>query len=369
MDFYNNDSRTILFYINAIHDGGAERVILQLAYHFSQAGYRAVLVTSFIDEGNEYSVPDGVIRLSLEHEEIKQSRLMRNVTRIHKLRAVIKQEKPVAVIAFMTEPIFRVAVATIGLPTKNYFSVRTDPAVAYSKGTGYFVGKYIIPRADGIVFQTEDARAWFPQRVQEKSTIIFNEMSTVFFNVQRSENTKSIVTFGRLSNEKNHRMLIDAFTQIAGKYPEEELLIYGRGELKDALQAKIDALGSTGRVKLMGVTDQVPQILAQSKMFVLSSDYEGMPNALMEAMAVGLPCISTDCPCGGPRTLIEDGTNGLLVPVGDTQAMANAIDRLLGDGVYAKQMGDAAKVSAKRFNPDKVFAQWKCLLEQDRHRA
>lgn len=360
----NNSNKTILFYINSIHDGGAERVILQLAYHFSQKGYHAVLVTSFIDEGKEYPVPDGVKRLSLEREEIRQSRLMRNVTRIHKLRAIIKQEKPAAVIAFMTEPIFRVAVATIGLPTKKVFSIRVDPAVVHSKGSGYFVGKYIIPLADGIVFQTEDAKAWFPQMVQEKSAVIWNEVSTEFFGVQRSENVKSIVTFGRLTNQKNHKMLIDAFAQIAGKYPEEELLIYGRGELEDALQAQIDTLGLTDRIRLMGATNQVPQILAQSKVFVLSSCYEGMPNALMEAMAVGVPCISTDCPCGGPKILIEDGTDGLLVPVGDTQAMADAIDRLLGNEALAKRMGDAAKKSAKRFEPDKVFAQWKDFVEQ-----
>lgn len=365
MDLYgNNSGSTILLYINSIHDGGAERVILQLAHHFSQADYRTVLVTSFIDEGKEYPVPDGVTRLSMEHEEIRQSRLMRNVTRIRKLRTIIKQEKPKAVIAFMTEPIFRVAVATIGLPTKKIFSIRNDPAILHSKGIGLFVGKYIIPRADGVVFQTEDAKAWFPQSVQKKSTVIFNEVSSFFFSVQRAENSKSIVTFGRLANQKNHKMLIDAFAQIAGKYPEEELLIYGRGELRDVLQAQINALGLTDRVKLMGATDQVPQILAQSKVFVLSSDYEGMPNALMEAMAVGVPCISTDCPCGGPRTLIEDGTNGLLVPVGDTQAMARAIDRLLGDGAYAKQLGDAARISAKQFEPDKVFEQWKGFVEQ-----
>lgn len=356
--------KTILFYINTISGGGAERVILQLACHFSQEGYRAVLVTSFIEEGREYPVPDGVIRLSLEHEEIKQSRLMRNVTRIHKLRAIIKQEKPAVVIAFMTEPIFRASIATIGIPVKIVFSIRNDPAIEHSKGSGYFVGKYIIPRADGIVFQTENAKAWFPPEVQKKSAVILNEVSTTFFGVQRAEKTKSIVTFGRLVNQKNHKLLIDAFAQIAGRYPEEELLIYGCGELRDALQTQIDDLDLTDRVKLMGATDQVPQILAQSKVFVLSSDYEGMPNALMEAMAVGVPCISTDCPCGGPKTLIEDGTDGLLVPVGDTQAMAGAIDLLLGDGALAKRMGEAARISAKRFEPDKVFEQWKGFVEQ-----
>lgn len=354
--------KKVLFYINTLNMGGAERVMVQLTKHFSDAGWETVLVTSYPLE-KEYAVSDKVKRLCLEAEQLHQSKLKRNLTRIQKLRWVCKQEKPDVMIAFMQEPNLRAVLASIGLPTKCIVSVRNDPDREYPGRLGKIVGKWILPMADGCVFQTEDAKAWFPKRLQRKSAIIQNEVTTAFFDKERGR-TGNIVTVGRLSAQKNHGLLIDAFAEIAPRYPEEKLLIYGEGACRTQLQERIAQLHMEDRVYLMGLTDNVPQVLSEAKLFVLSSDFEGMPNCLLEAMAVGVPSISTDCPCGGPKTIIQNGENGILVPVGNKTEMANAMDKMLADPELLKKIGRNAKESSRKFLPDAVFLQWQTFVEQ-----
>lgn len=354
--------KTLLFYINAIHEGGAERVILRLAYHFSQVGYRSIVVTSFVDD-NEYPVPDGVERISIEQEEIKQSKLKRNISRIIALRKICKKIRPEAIISFMCEPNFRSLCATVGLPIKRIVSVRNDPKVEYSGKVGDFVGRHMLPWADGCVFQTEEAQAWFPKRLQNKAKVIFNEVDKAFFATEYVGGT-DIVTLGRLNKQKNQLMLVRAFARIANEFPNRQLCIYGIGDQKELLQNEISRLDMEHAIKLMGMTTNSADILAHTGLFVLSSDYEGMPNALMEALAIGVPCISTDCPCGGPRTLIQDGVNGLLVPVNDEDAMVDALRTMLSDTNKAHTMGLNAKKMATRYNPDAVFEEWKTYVEK-----
>lgn len=351
----------IIFYINTLGKGGAERVISQLAGHFSRAEFETILVTSFYKE-EEYPLAEGVKRLSLEDTQIEQSRFKRNVTRIQKLRAICKKEKPDVLISFMAEPNFRAILATAGLPVKTIVSVRNDPNREYAGFFGKIVGKVLLPTADGCVFQTEEAKAWFPKRLQRKSAVIMNEVAERFFTVER-EKTANVVAVGRLSKQKNHSLLLSAFARIADKFSEEKLLIYGEGICREALQQQITELGLKDRAFLMGNTSQVEEVLAQAGVFVLPSDYEGMPNALMEALAVGVPSISTDCPCGGPKALIEHEKNGLLVPVNDEDAMAEAMERLLQDRVFAEYLGTAAQNSAKKYLPVEIFMQWKQFID------
>lgn len=353
------DNKTLLFYINSIHEGGAQRVMLQLAGRFAAAGWRPVLVTSFVDRW-EYPVPPGVERLSLEGEQIVQSALRRNLSRIRALRALIVKYRPAALISFMGEPNFRALLAARGLPVKTVVSVRNDPEREYSGRLMRMVGRRLLPLADGCVFQTEQARAWFPEALQKKSAVIMNQVSEAFYDRPAAEERNEIAAVGRLSAQKNHALLIRAFSRLpdAG----ELLVIYGEGELRSELEALIERLGLSGRVLLPGQCDDIPAALGGAKFFVLSSDYEGMPNALLEAMALGLPCIATDCPCGGPASVIRNGENGLLVPVGDEQALSEAMAALLSDGELRRCLARNAKQAAEGFRPDAVFRQWEAYV-------
>ncbi len=352
---------TLMFYINTIRGGGAARVMVQLAGRFRAEGYRTILVTSF-REDVEYPVPEGVERIDLEEREMTQSRIRKNLSRISKLRALIRQHRPDVLISFMAEPNFRAVMAGVGLPVKVIVSVRCDPNEEYRKTAFRFVGKHILPRADGCVFQTYEAAEWFPEDMRKRSAVIMNQVAERFFDTGLKENRSGIVTTGRLDKQKNHEMLIRAFSRIADK-TEDDLYIYGVGDMREYLRSLAVSLGVGERVYLPGGVNNVPEVLSEAKIFVLSSDYEGMPNSLLEALAMGLPCISTDCPCGGPRQVIEDGVNGLLVPVGDEDAVAEAMLKLLSDSEAAEAMGQEAKKMAESFRPEKVFADWKTYIE------
>lgn len=346
----------VMLYINTLMRGGAERVITLLSEQFAKAGHDVSLVTSF-SCSQEYVVYEKVKRYNLENGKKLQSRIVRNCSRIIKLRNLCNSLKPDILISFMQEPSFRAILATVGLPVKMIVSVRNDPNKEYGGAIGRIIGKYILPMADGCVFQTEQAKTWFPKRLQDKAAVIMNPVDDAFFGVKR-EWPQHVVTVGKLGPQKNHAMLIEAFSMIASKYPDQKLLIYGAGEYEEMLRQQIQNLGLEDRVLLKGRTENVQDVLATAKIFSLPSDYEGMPNALMEALAAGVPSVSTDCPCGGPRTLIQDGENGLLVPVGDAKAMADAMDRLLGDAIAAERMGLKAKQSAELYHPEKIFCEW-----------
>lgn len=349
----------IFFYINAIHDGGAERVMVNLAKYFSENRYNTTLVTSFRDTW-EYPLAPTVGRLTLEEQEVKQSRLMRNLSRISKLRKICKEEKPDILISFMEEPNFRAILATRGLPVKTLVSVRNDPNKEYAGKLGAFVGKVLLPMADGCVFQTKEAQEWFPGRLQRKSKIIYNAVKEDFYHIERKPNRGEIVTCGRLTEQKNHAMLIAAFADVVKQYPYATLKIYGEGALRETLQQQINEAGLQDKALLMGATNDVAKALKTADLFVLSSDYEGMPNALMEAMAAGVPCISTDCPCGGPRELFGENLKKKLVPCGDANQMALKISEVLD----ATESGILEKNCAEAFRPDSVDARWeKYLLE------
>lgn len=350
--------KKIMFYINAIHDGGAERVMINLADYFSRQGYKTILVTSFRDTW-EYTVPNAVKRITLEEHEIKQSKLKRNITRVKKLRKFCKDEKPDILVSFMAEPNFRAILATWGLPVKNLISVRNDPNKEYAGRVGHIVGKYLLPFADGCVFQTKEAKNWFPKRLQKKSRIIYNAVKEDFYHVERHPVPGEIVTCGRLEEQKNHALLIAAFSKVVERYPEACLKIYGEGSLRGKLQKQIDALGLHEKAFLMGATNHVEKVLETADVFVLSSDFEGMPNALMEAMAAGVPCISTDCPCGGPRELFGDDLVKQLVEVDKEDELEYSISNFMELSEKDKMLlGKRIKEKAKIFMPDKVNEEW-----------
>jgi glycosyltransferase protein len=255
----------------------------------------------------------------------------------------------------MEEPNFRAILATRGLPVKTLVSVRNDPNKEYAGKIGQFVGKVLLPMADGCVFQTSDAQKWFPERLQKKSRIIYNAVKEEFYQVERTPVRGEIVTCGRLTEQKNHKLLIDAFAEVQKIYPFATLKIYGEGVLREKLQNQIESLNLNEKVFLMGATNDVAKALQTADLFVLSSDYEGMPNALMEAMAAGVPCISTDCPCGGPRELFGEDASDKLVPCNNSAQLSEAICKVL----ETTKDGMTEKRHAETFKPDRVNQMWK----------
>jgi glycosyltransferase involved in cell wall biosynthesis len=351
----------LLFYINAIHHGGAERVMVNLANEFSRRGYTVILVTSFRDE-KEYELDPLVRRESLEDSEIDQGSLKKNISRIAKLRRMCKRERPDVVVSFMAEANFRAILATRLLGVKTVISVRNDPKREYPNLAYKAAAKLLFPFASGYVFQTEDARNHFPKGIQDKSKIILNQVDEKFYNANYEGERKDIVTAGRLGKQKNQKLLIDAFAKIAGDFPEDNLVIYGDGSLRRSLSEHAAALGLQDRIIFKGVVTEIQEKIKGAKLFVLSSDYEGLPNVVMEAMTLGIPVVSTDCPCGGPRLLIDSGENGVLVPVGDAEKLGEAMKSVLGDSGFAEKLSRNARKRSLDFAPDEVFREWEQYL-------
>lgn len=349
----------IFFYINRISHGGAERVISNLATEMALRGHNCTVVTSFPCEW-EYSVGNDVNRINLYPNKLEGNKLIRNIKLICRLRKFIRSAKPDLLVTFMGEPNSRAIPATIGTKTKVVMSVRNDPNKEYCGRLNTLIAKYIMPIADGMVFQTEDARQWFPERTKQKSVVIFNPVDKFFFNVKRSEQPHDIIATGRLVEQKNHPLLIRAFAKIADK-TSDNLYIYG-SEDSSKLDRMIESLELKNRVFLPGSSKNIPEILSNAKIYVLSSDYEGMPNALMEAMAVGVPCISTDCPCGGPKSLFTKDMQHFLTPIDDVDTMSNRILELIQDSSIRDAHGKACREAAKAFVPDIINDQWEKYL-------
>lgn len=355
----------LLFYIDSMQKGGANRVMANLTDFFANSGYDVVLVNDILSENKdlEYPLNSLVKRVILDVQNT--SRAFSNLKRIAKLRELIKTENPECVVSFMGPPNIRMLLASAFLKCRTVVSVRNDPTKEYGASWIKRVfANVLFMLANGCVFQTEDAALYFNRWVRRKSKVIVNPVNESFYGVKRSDTPRNIVTVGRLYPQKNHKLLIDAFAKIADDFPEENLIIYGEGPLRSSMQEQIHSLGLGGRVFLPGSVTDVPQKLSEAKIFVLSSDFEGMPNALMEAMAVGVPVISTDCPCGGPRSLIEKDNQGILVPVNDVNELAKALLILLSKQEVRESISIATRNRANLFSPQKVYSEWESFLER-----
>lgn len=357
----------IVCYLNTLHSGGAERVMSVLANGLNRLGHSVTMVTDYFSS-DDYYLDEGVERVVFEKEAtraMRKGRLGRTLSRITKLRKICREKKAEILISFMEDINSRALLATWGLKVKNLISVRIDPRQLLKSRTRRLQIKWLYPMADGCVYQTEDAKQSMPAKLHKKSRVIFNPVSDTFYGVQGLPGTeKRVVSCGRLASQKRFDLLIDAFSKVCAEFPEHKLEIYGTGGDEEKLQKQIEDLGRQDRIFLMGRCEDIPNALKNAGLFVLSSDFEGLPNALMEAMALHLPVVSTDCGGGGARALIEDGVDGQIVPCGDVDALAEAIRQNLADPESAKQRGKKAGEKAKGFSTEKIVIQWERYIRQ-----
>ena len=261
------------------------------------------------------------------------------------------------VLSFMVIPIFTSLFALRGLKNRLVIFEFNNPDVQYNTAEKRrFLRKYIA-RADTGIFQTEDQKKYYSPFAMKKFVIpnpLFSAQLPDKFTGRRQ---KTIVNFCRLSRPKNLPLLIDAFLLFHGDCPEYRLAIYGDGDLRDSLLEYINSKNASDFITLYHSTTDIHNIVKDSAMFVSSSDWEGISNSMLEAMAIGLPVICTDCPAGGARMMIEDGVNGLLTPVGDSNAMYLAMKRLAENPVFAASLAENAVKIRDRLDPEKICGE------------
>jgi len=249
------------------------------------------------------------------------------------------------------------------IATKTIYAERGDPYDKEYSGINGLIRAFMIKKIGGFVFQTRGAQNFFHENIRNKSEVINNP---IFINpddyVRTAQPEKRIVTVGRLHEQKNQKLFIEAISTLPIEYSDFTAEIYGEGELASELQQLIISKKSHVEIKLMGAHKDVLQKIEKAALFVLTSDYEGMPNALMEAMALGIPCIATDCRPGGARELIEDGENGFIVPCGDIQALSEKIKKMLNDVKDTERMAIVGKQKMMKLLPEKIYEQWEMFL-------
>lgn len=360
--------RKIVFHLNCLEQGGAERVVSNLANQFSKEDFEVIVATEWQGE-NEFQLSEKVrrIHVGLKDADEKKGRLWKIWLRVKYFRKFLKTEKPDIVIAFAHKANYRALMSSIGLKLPVVISVRTDPVGHYDSFSDKIQIPLLFPRAAGCVFQTEGQRDFFPEYLQKKSRIILNPVHDKYLNVQKpSQREKTVVQSGRLVDFKNQPMLIEAFLKVHEKHPEYNLKIYGGDSFdgtKEILERLIHEYHAEDYIQLMGASDSLEQCLPKASVYAFSSDWEGLPNALLEAMALGMPIVATDCPCGGPRTVITHEVNGLLVPIKDPEAMAAGISRLIEDRNLAESLGDNARKISEKINGQAIMDQWRDYIE------
>ena len=310
-----------------------------------------------------------LFRLPVPAHFAKASLYVQYYREIRWLRNQLGQDPDVAVIAFLQPAIPITMLAARGLPNRVGFSERCDSERLMKKRYGRkFIERYY-QRSDFSVFQTDFARVVYPSHIAEKGVVIPNPLKEGLPAPYTGERSKRITTFCRISRQKNLPLLVDAFALFYRKHPDYTLRIIGGSDSEEGREVEaevrrlVETYGLSRAVFLEPFSADVHDKILADAMYVNSSDFEGLSNAMLEAMVIGLPCICTDCPAGGARATIRDGENGLLVPMGDKQAMADAMLLLADDPALAERLSENAAALRDSLSLETVSKKWMELLE------
>ena len=361
--------KSIAFHLNCLGQGGAERVVSNLANEFAREGYKVYVATEWQEE-NEYPLLDLVerVHVGLREEDEKKGRITKFFLRVKYLKLFLEEKKPDILVAFAHRANYRALMAKKGTGIPTVISIRINPVGNYDALSDKIQIRWLFPRADGCVFQTPEQKAFFKPYLQDNSRIIINPLNPKFIGAAiPDKKEKAVVNHARLVDFKNHPMLVDAFLMVHEKHPDYVLKIYGPDSgdgTKEILEKKIADNNAGDYVFLMGSCNEIEKVIPKGEVYAYSSDYEGFPNSLLEAMALGMPVISTDCPPGGPAMIIRDGENGFLIPVGDKEAMADRICRLIEDKELADRFSKEAVKVADIAGPKVIFEKWQDYLRE-----
>ena len=356
------------FLINDLNAGGAERATASLANYFSQHGIDTEIIT-FKDIDSFYPLDEKVTHLRLGFDEIELSlslkRIFGALKRMLKIRSFIKNRKLDVLIGMSFAMTWYTVVATIFTKTKSVGTERNNPYKYKATKINTFLRKFFYKFCNGYIFQTKKASLFFTDKLRKNDTVIpnaiFNE--NVYKLTPPDEREKLICAVGRLNKQKRFDILIDAFASISKKIPDYKMIIFGEGELRNDLESRIKELSLQDRVFLPGTNPEAVKIVNHASVFVLSSDLEGMPDVLMEAMAMGVPCVSTRCDMG-PEELIENGENGILVEVGNTQQIADSILKIINNDELADKLSNNARELLKTHSIEAISKKWIEFLKQ-----
>ena len=356
----------ITFMTSILANGGAERVMIGLATKMLEFGHTVSIISvmSNLEQRNEYYLHPEIKHIKIEKFEELGGDFPKFIFKSYKLFKVMKSLKSDVYVSFITPVNVYALAANLFLRKKLIVSERGAPEREGASKLIISFRNLLYPTASGIVFQTNAQREYFSKIKKTKSHIIQNPVASGLQEPYCGSRTLEIVGIGRLCYQKNFILLVEAFSVVVKKYEGCKLILYGRGPHKVQIIRRIKELGLQENVIFYGHAKNIHELIEKSAMFVLSSDYEGMPNALLEAMAIGMPVVSTDCYGGGPRDIIEDGKNGLLVSMNDKIALAGAMMKILENRDFAIELGRNASKVRTTNELSKIVSQWEDYIEE-----
>ena len=340
--------------IGTLSSGGAERVLSILSGTLAD-NYNKVIIVMWCKAKVFYNI-DKRIQLVCIEEEVHS---MNEFKRMKYFRSFIQKENPSLILSFLEPYNLRVLLSTIGIKCKKVVAERNDPR--YINGTWLMglIEKKIYSLADGILVQTETIKEYFNGKLVDRTKVIYNPVSLdkqLVGIALKTEKKSRIVAAARLEKQKNLEMLIKAFSVFVKKHKEYSLTIYGEGPYRNVLEALIKELALEGKVFLPGATKELWSQISNARCFALSSWHEGMPNALIEAMALGLCCVSTKV--SGASDLIKNNENGILVELNDHESMAEAFENIVDNQEHAEMLSRNAVKIYEQLKEEVISKQW-----------
>lgn len=389
-------NKEIVFIIKVMCGGGAERVLSLLCRAAAENGNKVSLILSHQvkNQAMLHDIDDSVKVISIPDEISNQKHLVadlimlfartigklgfkekssvmkyysRNYNSVVWMKKYFKKHKKASAIAFLYDSIFLTLLAK-NKTNRVVISERGDPAQSSDSKTVEAFMKTEFSKADGIVFQSPDAQKWYLENTPVKGTVIFNPIKPDLPEPYCGERQKRIVNFCRISAQKNLIMLVNAFSEFHKDFPEYELDIIGDPVGNDA-EGYIDLVNEHIKycdcencVHILPSRKDIHEYIKDNSMFVSSSDFEGMSNSMLEAMALGLPCICTDCPAGGARAVIKDGENGLLTPVGGPHELYLAMKKVAENPELAVKLSQNSVKIREEQSVEKIIKKWMELI-------
>lgn len=370
-DFYDRHMRIALV-ISAFGAGGSERAMSVLANYWAGNGEQVTLIT-LAPAGNDfYRLHATVRRIGLGVSARSRNlfeRVRNNIERVRALRRQIRDIRPEIIISFGDTTNVTTLLAAVGMALPVVICEQVDPR-QYAIGTAWSLLRRAVYRlAVALVVVSKAMATGWAQNIvpNDRIRVIPNPVHFMPTGSARPSNVAvrggTIVAMGRLVKQKGFDILLEAFRLCSDCHPQWSLYILGEGDERETLEAMAETLKLQERVKFLGLVKDPSLVLRDADMFVMSSRFEGFPLALIEAMACGLPVISTDCPTG-PSEIIRNGVDGILVPAEDAHALSAAMECLLADPEKRRRLATEAVNIVDRFGAEKVMMLWDQLRMQ-----
>lgn len=323
----------IVFVIPNMTGGGTERVISLFANEYVKRGFK-VAVMMFAGAKCAYKLDPAVELICVSEQSYGNAKV--RLKRLLRMRKFFKENNGCHIFSFSVMGTVFSALATLGLACPLLVAERTDP-----RSNGHDrIRNLAYRRAKHLVVQTEECLNYLPASFRRKAVVLPNPVDGAIPLPIKGERRKNVVYLGRLEPEKNPMLLLEAFAQFSVDYPEYQLHYYGSGSLENELHEQAREFHIIDKVTWHGFCTDAKQKIVDARIFVLPSNYEGVSNAMVEAMAMGIPVIATDCPIGGAATYIRNGENGILVPVKDVGKMSDAMKEIASNPLLAKRLSD-----------------------------